>query len=263
MKPYRVHDRICARTEFVAGHSEKGSFKESRKEKRYVGLAPVLIFAALSVMVSCVKDPSTYPTDMLLKFSLENSTKSPHHVVIDSGEIFLESFEFDGIRETGKDYYFKSHFDPPLKADLVKETIKPQTKFAVPQGVYTRIRVKLEMYDDETSPGLFFIGTANFPGRGEIPFEINIGSDFSFEGIGSDAGGSNILSLSTDRISTLEIVFRPGKWFQQVPGHLVDQAHKPEINGIPTLVINKEVNRDIYDIIMFRMQQTTRTVLRH
>lgn len=252
-------------TEEMARNNTKTGLHESPVSKHpgfLTRFALVLLFPILLTVGSCVKDPSTYPSDLLLKFSIENTSQPPHQVSIDTARIILGSLEFDGIRETGKDYYFKSHFSPPLVADLVTGTIDPPSKFNVPQGVYTRIRIVLDFFEEEESPGLYFHGSANFPGRGKIPFEITAGTDYHFEGISSDPQGSSTLSITADKTSTLEIVFKPGKWFNSVPGHFIDQAHMPYLNGVPTLVINENINKDIFDIVSFQMQQSTKAIIR-
>ena len=226
-----------------------------------------VFFVLLIIMpLSCTKDPSTEPTDLLLKFSLEQDQSPPNFVDIESSSATLKSFEFDGIREGKRDYYFKSDFDPPVRANLITGELKPEKKFNVPQGVYERIRVAVEMAEDTSAgiPGIVFSGSAQFPGRGRMPFEIKLSPDFNFEGNAKRASSHETsgLGLSAQKISTLEIVINTKDMFKGVPGHMIEEAERPVVNGKPTLVIGEDINNEIYGIVSFRLQQSAKAIIK-
>jgi len=131
----------------------------------------------------------------------------------------------------------------------------PELNFMIPQGEYDRIDIRMRTYDDDNTISILVEGTYTYSGGGAIPFRFEFEDSEQFK-IRAENNGSGNIVLDKDVSSLAKIVLDPKHWFEPVPISLFENADITNVNGTNTIVINKDENDDIYDLVVDRIDET-------
>ncbi len=232
----------------------------------------ILVF--LLFLSSCEKDELTLPTKVTFELGFqafgfnENKNtessfqKSQGIMQVTRGTITIESLEFDGRREEGKDFYFVSDFPEPITSNLSAGKTNELKTFDIPQGVYNFIEISLNLVTDNEAP-IVIEGVFN---RG-MPFEDDILIRFEYpntERIRIKAkpkgNGQNIV-LKKDIPSTSTIKLDGGVIFQFVNMHMLINANISNFEGEEAIIINQNENNDIFNLMASQVERAFSAVI--
>lgn len=229
------------------------------------------IFSLLAgILLSC-QDTEEFkiPSDIGFRMDIKREAEAAGPLSFTNGHITLASFSFEGEREQGGEVFFDKEYEQGIK--LPFDAAKPVDAlvFQVPQGNYIRIEVEMETYDDTSVSGLVVFGSyLNSNGtRYPIKFELSSAVDMEIEATGNT--GSRQIVLKQSSPATAIIKLDPFKWFEAVPLSHLDNAlltveenegETEEGEGSSYILINEEVNENIYEIIITRIEQSAEIV---
>lgn len=93
-----------------------------------------------------------------------------------------------------------------------------------------------------------------------IRFEFYSGEIFSVQAKAAD--GSNEIVLIEDQPATATITFNSDYWFALITPNLLNKASLSKVNNVPTIVISKDQNQNIYDLVVSRINQATKVIFK-
>jgi hypothetical protein len=238
------------------------------KKISFLRLTWIAVLAGfLSLQLSCYKDESTLPVRLSLTVNLAEPLKSDN-VNFESGEVVFKEIEFDGTREVGENYSFYTEPDRKFGPQLFyKQPGSPASLayFDFPQGVYTVMGWRFQLSDgleelvrddDSNTPGLILNGTYN--GKGEnVPVRIEIDSFESFNCKAVNNQGDKTIDIISERNYNASLFFDPYFAFRPISPNTIEKADYAE--GV--LLISPDFNADIYEVILYRLQQSARMVV--
>lgn len=229
---------------------------------------------------ACVEDTLKLPAKVSFGLNIL-SDSSLHFIRFSSAEIRIREFEFEGYRQAGEDYFFVHNFSTPFEVQYNVPVYPDELTFDIPQGVYTKMKVKVkmdELKDGTGSPGsekeredsvdVEIPEQSSFVLRGfystmygrEIPFLLLIDNE-NFEGdIISNTSGNGIV-ISRDKDYTGTMTIHAGYAFKALSRHSLEDAELMFANHGETMVISKDHNDDIFEILLYRLQQSFSVIL--
>lgn len=205
----------------------------------------MLILALAGSLSSCEKDELTKPAEVYFQFKLDRESPDNESMVFEEGTMDIQYITFTGDRESGEDISFVSDFGTIVRADLATGNTDPVIKFDVPQGTYSEISLQVE--PDNTLPDLVVTGKyipALIGPPIPVQLEIDLPAELSFIAKARD-GSSNII-LNRDSRATVEIFLNPSLWITDIPLLSFETAELQNIRGVPSIVISKDMNPELY-----------------
>lgn len=236
--------------------------------------------AALFLSHSCIEDTLKLPARVSFGFNIQNDT-ALHFIRFTGVELRVKEFEFEGYRQAGEDYFFDHYFTTPLEVRYNTPVFPDELTFDLPQGVYTRMKVKIKVDDledgtNDREPGLgredsidyVMPETPSFVLRGfyrymhgqEIPFLMVIDNEQFVGDVISNGSNSDIV-ISRDRQYQGTLTFRAGYAFKALSRHSLENADIALASNMETMVISKDHNEDIYEILLYRLQESFTVIL--
>jgi len=228
----------------------------------------IIVLAGITLLQFSCKDESTLPVRISLSVNIADRLKSDN-LLFENGEIVIGEVQFDGKRETGKDYSFYSEPDKILGPQVFYAPPAASAAIAffdLPQGIYTWMNWKfqlseglaeLEEDDDTETPGLILNGYYTGVNGEKVPVRLEIDPFEAFECKAVNAGGNRTIDIISDKKYTAELCFDPYFAFRPVSSNTIEGADY--INGV--LLISSGWNVDIYEVILYRLQQSARIVV--
>ncbi|MBI3135475.1 MAG: hypothetical protein HYZ14_12435 [Bacteroidetes bacterium] len=212
----------------------------------------VILVLAVATLISCKKWKE--PTEVGFYMDITETSSIDGQLTFTGGEIVLEYFEFDGERQKGDDVFFTKDFQDGLTIPF-DETMKIEAMdFVIPQGIYKRLDIRFKTSDDLTEVSLVVTGNYSFSGGGSVPVRFEIENTQSFEARAEAEDGADIV-LDKDIYSPAKIILDPAYWFEPVPASSFDDADLTDIEGVNTLLISKDVNEEIYNMVLDRVDE--------
>ncbi len=229
----------------------------------------LLIF--LLLLTSCEKDELTLPAEVNFEFEFiahedgiigngpkklsSNLQQPPGKIEIDQGTLVIESIVFDGRRQEGEDVFFTSDLSEPVVVNLQTEESNKPLKFDIPQGIYNRIEIDIELDGNNKLPlvleGNFKKGPLEeFPVR----FEYDISEKIRVRA--KPAGNIDNIVLKKDTPSIAKVRVDANSIFQLVNMSMINDANITDIDGEEVLLINNESNGNMYSIISARIDKS-------
>lgn len=202
------------------------------------------------------------PTDVDFFVDIEKSAALGGQLTFTGGKINIESFDFDGDREKGDDVLFTKDFNNGLLIPFNESQSVAELEFMIPQGEYKRIDIGFRTFDDNGDVCILVEGTYTYSGGGSIPFRFEFTDSEQFKIRAENKNGGNIL-LDKDISSSAKIVLDPNYWFQPVPTSYFENADVSNISGTNTILINKDNNDLIYDIVLNRLEESALIVFNY
>ncbi|MFO7922366.1 MAG: hypothetical protein R6U58_01585 [Bacteroidales bacterium] len=232
----------------------------------------LFLFPFLLLFPSCKKE-LTLPAKVIFEFGMisyeneENDLKNvppvdipKGRILIDRGTLSIESIEFDGRRDEGRDVFFVSDLRQALTVDLETGQISQPLSFDIPQGVYNRVELFFELGGDDNIPFLLE-GSIRLGHLDEIPlrFEYNIREQIR---IRAEPGKrSDKIVLRKDTPSTARVVVDAGAMFEFVNMGMIRNASLSAVEGENMILINSGMNNDIFNSIANRLEKSFRVVI--
>ena len=224
----------------------------------------IIVISFILVLTSCEKDELTEPTEILFQFEMEphqnqGATKSMYGFSIDQCTMVINSIEFDGRREVGEDYYFNKDFSSPLKAEMHTGNANQTVSFDAPIGVYKKIDISFSL-GTENEKALILSGKYNQGPLVQIPihFEYNLQENIRVQSR-SSAGNQEIV-LKKDDVTKATVIFNTPAFFQLTTTAMIQTATQQNINGQETILINKETNTDIFNLLASRIDNSVQVI---
>lgn len=232
-------------------------------------------FAVSILIASCTKDELTLPVRVsfdfelkpheegsLLKSSLEEGPgilQPPNipggRLSISRGSLAIESIEFDGRRDEGRDVFFISDLPGPLLVELETGKVNRELSFDIPQGVYNMVEIYLNPGGGDTAP-LILEGNLTRGAAGEIPvrFEYTISEKLKIRA--ESKHQSNKIVLRKDVESKASIIIDAGSVFQFVNPSVIRNASVSSIQGKEIIIVSPDINVDIFNALAARVEKS-------
>ena len=204
----------------------------------------VFFFVALALS-SCEKDELTQPAEVYFEFKLDRQPAPAQALTFQAGTMEIQSIGFIGDRESGDDVGFVSDFGTVVRADLATGNSDPVIKFDIPQGNYTEIRLVVD--PEIGTPDLIITGTYVPALAGPavpVQLEVDLPGQLNLTAI-TPTGSSNIV-LRKDSRATVEVFLNPSRWISDIPLLSFETAELQNIRGVPSILISKDYNAEIY-----------------
>lgn len=211
-----------------------------------------LAFQFVGLLSSCQKWKE--PTEVGFYMDIDKSSALNDQLTFTGGEIVLEYFEFDGDREKGDDVFFSKDYADGLVIPFDESMKIEGLDFVIPQGIYKRLDIRFKTSDDMTGVTLLVNGNYTYSGGGSVPVRFEIEDTQSFEDRAEEDNGQDIV-LDKEIYSPAKIILDPSYWFEPVPVSSFEDADLTDIGGVNTLLINKDVNEDIYNLVLDRVDE--------
>ena len=132
-----------------------------------------LAFVGLSlVLFSCQKWKE--PTDVDFYVDMDKSATLNNQLIFTTGQIVIESFDFDADREKGDDVLFEQEYSAGLIMPFDPNNQVTELDFVIPQGVYKRVDIGFRTFDDgnDQLASILVEGTYSYTGGGSAPFKF-------------------------------------------------------------------------------------------
>jgi hypothetical protein len=233
-----------------------------------------LVVGLMLIQQSCIKDEFTRPVRISLNVGITEQFKTSDTLLFKSGEIFVKEIQFDGMREVGEGYSFNSEsgkkFGPQ---NFYPPSVNPEAiaLFDIPQGIYTMMRWKFELSDglemlepdddDTETPGLILNGSYinRFGETLQVRIEIDPYESFECQSV-TKTGGGSINIISGNNYSAV-LYFDPYFAFRAISEGSLDDADYSDEEMSPILLISSDSNEELYEIILFRLQQSVKIIV--
>ncbi|MCF6365319.1 MAG: hypothetical protein L3J35_03870 [Bacteroidales bacterium] len=223
----------------------------------------ILILGVLiSSITSCKKDLKL-PTDVGFTYDINRNKSADGNLIFTGGTIILAAFDFEGEREQGDDVYFSKSFPGGLSIPFSPENIIPELDFDIPQGVYNRIDISFETFDDLGDNNIVVNGIYTNSENAETPIIFEFKSSEYFSITAEDYTRNSQIILNEDRPVSTEIKLDPIHWFQIISETLFNNAVLVEVDGVMTILINESVNDSMFDLIVDRIDESTEAVFKY
>lgn len=234
-----------------------------------------IVFSSMLIQQSCIKDEFTRPVRISLSVSIAEQYKTSDSLSFEDGEIIINEIEFNGQREVGPDYSFISESGKKFGPQAFYPQSMNQgeiSHFDLPQGVYTFMKWRFELsqglagleQDDNGEndiPGLIL--NANYVNNsGEtIKIRVEIDPFESFECLSENPAGEKTITILSGNIYNAVMFFDPYFAFRPISRYSLDDADFSGDDISPVLLISSDSNEELYEIILFRLQQSARIVV--
>jgi hypothetical protein len=233
----------------------------------------VIIITCISILIfsSCDKNNQLkLPVDLYFQLILNQPDKLNNNLVFNRGSINIENFTFDGVREEGNDVYFSKQFPTGLRISSDSISNTPELYFQIPQGIYNKMLISFETmefpdslkvkYSEEFENEDFSIimeGKYTNALNQVIPvrFEYSLKEYFTIRATDSLENSSIILNTQYPAIG--KIIFDPYYWFQTVTDAILNDSEIEDEEN-PLIMINDELNINIYTIVVNRIKESTK-----
>lgn len=216
-----------------------------------------LFVIGLFVMVSCRKNELKKPSDVSFKVDINRNESSSGHLVFTGGTINLASFDVEGERQEGDDISFSREFSNGLLVEFDPDMNISELAYEIPQGVYERLSISFDTFDDNTDVTIVCLGTYTNGNSESIPvrFEFMSAEYFSIDAE-EDSGETNII-LDKDTPANALLELDPIYWFDILSTNQLDNAELVDVEGVQTILINDSVNDGLYDLLSGRVEEST------
>ena len=224
----------------------------------------ILVFATLS-LVSCGKKWKK-TTQVTFNFLM---TKDSIHLDDDDvlyfyeGSMIIGEMDFFGSREQGVPVNFSNQLKTVPTANLADGTTTSSIRYDIPQGIYENINLSIKAVNKDTVSSIILNGV--FYDRGDdnknthVIFELDAEQIFNTKAI--DKSGKNKIVLTEGTPAKCNITLNVNYWFATLTEKMFEKSDTYFVNGEETIIVSKEKNQDIYNLISQRiMQSTTKAV---
>lgn len=259
-------------------------------------LTLLAVSALLALLLpGCEKEKFTEPAPLELEFS---ATETPvMEGKLASGEVTMrpEKIGIEGIRSAGEDVFFERD----LRTNTYVTGQGPPLQFDIPQGIYDRLTVNLSFEPDEEKeeefeeglddlledlpggilppaaeealgelildyrqgePGFVYSGTYTGSGE-ELELLLVINDPFVLKVNAMNGRGGREVVLQKGKSNKASLHFDLEKWFSIVPAAQVEKSPVGRANGKKYVLIHKQLNPGLFNMLYNRIEQYTTLVV--
>lgn len=232
----------------------------------------IFYLLVLLPLFSCKKDDLTRPVPASLQLEIagmENG-RTVEPLLVQGGLLRIGSLNFEGYRESGEDYFFTRDYADTLAVSFSKTAAGEIMSFEMPQGVYKRIQISLEVpaladrNNSNATPdrsqlrgGVEIWGNYINAHGEEIPFVFLYTAVDNFDFTASSVSGSPEVVISNDGKRLGRLRFNPLLWMQLINPRMLQSAKLTEVDGVPTIIIAETSNDHIYNLLASRIKTST------
>jgi hypothetical protein len=220
----------------------------------------IILFIVLVLsLTACDKEQNQWkqPVDVEITMDVKRTTTASNPLSFDSGELVLADFSIEGERLQAEGVSFSKEFAQGLRIPFDPNTGIAELDFEIPQGTYSSIAVTFSTYDDLAQPNIVLEGIYTNSSAVDVPFRFEFMSSEEFSIVAEDDTGANSIVLNKDVPSKGNIRLDPFYWFDLISTSRLDNAVLSNVDGVQTLLINDQVNTDIYDDVADRIDEQT------
>jgi hypothetical protein len=240
--------------------------------------AYLIFFAGVLAVYGCIpKDDFTLPVRIRLMAAVADNPSSEVYLNFTGGIAGIQKIRFTGNREVGGDIFFET--DPNAKFEPVSFGLSANPKliseFDIPQGIYTSADwdiilkgigateedgVSCEL--DSAYTGLLLTGTYIYldGSTGYIRIEIDITEQISVKTF--DSSGNSSIVLSADKSYEAVMFLVPSFAFHSISRQALEEADNCSEGNQKIIDISSEENDELYQIIVYRLIQSAKIILR-
>ena len=232
------------------------------KPFRHPKITWFLAFLLCWFLFSCAQYDLKQPGGgVILRFMLDREPSQNESLSFQGGNMDIESIVFAGDRDNGEDITFISDFGTIVSADLSTGNTEPVIEFDIPRGTYNEITLFVD--PDDAAPDIVVTGRyipALLGTPIPIQLEIDLPGHLSLIATPSDPN-SNVI-LHDDSRATIEIFLNPSHWFADIPVVALEAAELGEVGGVPSIVISKDLNPEIYSKLSTLVQASAEAIFK-
>lgn len=214
------------------------------KNTKYIGL----FLLGFLLLVGCKKSQWKKPTEVTFMVDISKKEGMNGNLSFSDGQVVIRNITFDGKRTQADDVYFEADFDNGLKVLLSSSVVNDELVFDIPQGTYSTSRIDFEAERSDVELNKVIGKYINSNGI-EFPLVIELEKIEFYDRVAKNAEGDVEINLVAGNPVQAIIQLDPVFWLGTISLSQLDDAQKTIINGDETILINSEVNEDLYDII--------------
>jgi hypothetical protein len=223
---------------------------------------------------SCIKDENTHPVRLSVSVNIAEQYKTSDTLSFEKGEIIIKEIQFEGKREAGEDYSFNSETGKKYgPKDFFPQSGSRESiaLFDIPQGIYTLMKWRFELSDglekfepddddNNETPGLIIQGNYIRHNGKKLLVRIEIDPFESFECQTISQTGEKKINAISGKVYNAVLFFDPYFAFRSISSDSIDDADYSDDEKSPLLLISSDSNEELYEIILFRLQQSVKII---
>lgn len=221
------------------------------------------IFTALALMFtfgSCKKNQLKKPTDVNVIMDINRADNTEGTLSFNEGYIRIAEFEYIGTRQEGAPIELSKEFEHGLVINFNAQNFVSELMGEIPQGNYTDLKIDFDTHEGVDQPTIEVKGTYTDGSSTNWPILFQFMSSETFVIKGEDDAGDDIILLDKDIAAFVNVQLDPIYWFDIISQNMLDNANKYDVDGIQTIVVNEELNGDIYDLLADRIDESSKAV---
>ncbi len=201
------------------------------------------------------------PTAVTFKIDINRSPCLGGNLAFYGGNILLDNFSFDGKRDQGDDVHFDKN-SGTINASFDPNAAIPEWNFDIPQGSYSQIKISYKTAGSQNDKQIVVLGTyKNTTDGNTYPVRFEFQAPQTFVIFAKNSSGNSKIVLDKDVVSSVKIIMDPVYWFQTITNTMMDNASLTNMNGIPTILINKNTNNNINAAMQNRVHDDVTQVI--
>ncbi|MEO6301727.1 MAG: hypothetical protein ABIP51_01015 [Bacteroidia bacterium] len=230
--------------------------------KSYIKILLVIIIMCIGF--SCKKKKEAQwkePTAVVFNMDINRSSCLGGNLLFNGGNILLDNFSFEGKRDQGGDVYFDKN-SGTLYASFDPNATIPEWNFDIPQGSYSQIKISYKTAGSPSDKQIVVLGSyTNTVNNNVYPVRFEFQAPQTFVIFAKTSSGNSQIVLDKNVGSTATIRMDPVYWFQVITTTMMDNASITNLNGVPTILINKNTNNNINAAMQSRVHDDVTQVI--
>lgn len=235
------------------------------------------------LLTACEKDEFTKPAQVNLQMELVSEEvdvgarmdagarqSKNANIRIESIQYNFSGMEFEGYRENGENYFFSREFEGGKMVEVKAGSSSPILTFDMPQGVYERIKISLQVNKSKDSgrepynetAALLMRGHYTNPQDREIPLIFVYDFDEVFGHTATPASGTKDIAVKQSQVNTASFSFDVSYWLQLINGRMLQSAILTEVDAQPSIIISAEKNEHIFNLLTSRIKNAKQLTFR-
>lgn len=217
------------------------------------------------VLFSCEEDELTIPSRAELVFSMkpynsnDENTKLMQGFQIDEGNVVINAIIFEGQREQGEDYYFTNELEKNLEVEMHTGNSSQKISYDIPQGVYNRIDMAFGIGAQDTV-GLRLAGNFQHDARENVRVVFEYDFEDEIRSRAKNHQGNEEIVLDKDKVAKINVILDASFIFKLINPGMMQYAERRQINNEEIILINNEVNTNLYGLIVSRIDNSFQVI---
>ncbi len=228
-------------------------------KKHYISLLIIALAVFFSFCKKKQEDKWKMPSSVKFTMDINRESAMGGNLAFTGGNIILNYFSFDGKRDQGGDVYFDN--SSAINYSFDSNATIPEWNFDIPQGSYSQIKIMYKTGGSQNDKQIVVTGTyTNSTNSTVYPVRFEFQANQTFLIFAKAASGNSQIVLDKDVEAIAKIEMDPVYWFQVITPAMMDNANITNLNGTPTLLINKNTNNNINNAMQSRVHDNVTRV---